>query len=112
MASRSVLLEAVPWASYAHNALLQSLLDLGLTGTVMIWGLALWALWKGASTPVGTRLETFAVGQMVFGVLVFQVLVAGAGESFVGVPGFRVFLFCICAMFAVRLWRSPGAAWR
>lgn len=108
LASRSVLQRTVYWASYAHNAPLQSLLDLGFVGTILIWGLAFRAFWLGAITPVARQREAVTVGQVIFGILVFQLLVAGAGESFVGVPGFRVFVFCVSAMLALRIWTGPS----
>ena len=37
VASRSILLGVESWAGEAHNALVESLLDLGLIGTILIW---------------------------------------------------------------------------
>jgi O-antigen ligase len=104
LASRAVLQREVPWASYAHNGAVQSLLDLGVLGAILIWGLALRTFVKAARSPIGSHRVSLACGQFIFGILVFQLLTAGAGESFVGTPGFRVFVFCTCALLADRIW--------
>lgn len=103
VASREALLAIVPWASYAHNGLMQSLLDLGMIGTLVLWGLAVRGVWIGARMALSTNYEAAVVEQTIFGVLCFLVLNAGAGESFAGVPGFAVYIFFVGLLVAERM---------
>jgi hypothetical protein len=96
-ASRSVLLEAAYWTpAYAHNALLQSLLDLGIAGTLPLFalvGVALSSVWRSNLAP-GVRGTAAAI-------TVFLVLNSISTESFAGAPGFDVLMLCLCALAAV-----------
>lgn len=94
-ASRAALLEIASWASYAHNALMQSILDLGLAGTVVLAALIAAAL----SAAFRPRLPQWLRGTST-ALMVFLVLNAVATESFAGAPGFETLLVFVCALCA------------
>jgi exopolysaccharide production protein ExoQ len=94
-ASRVVLLEVASWAGYAHNALLQSLLDLGAAGTVMLIAVVAVA----GSSAVRPALPPWLRGTLT-AVVVFLLLNAVATESFAGAPGFETLLLFVCALSA------------
>jgi hypothetical protein len=94
-ASRAVVLEAAWWAAYAHNALLQALLDLGVLGTGAILAL-IWAGMSGAaraSLAPRTRITLAAI-------VVFLVVNSIATESFAGAPGIETLVLFVCALTA------------
>jgi hypothetical protein len=89
------VLEAASWAAYAHNALLQSILDLGLVGTVTLAALVLFGL-LGSMTQGPARW----LGATVATLMVFLVLNSISTESFAGAPGFQTLLLFVCALCA------------
>ena len=103
-ASRVVLLEVASWAGYAHNALVQTLLDLGIARARSLSsrsspspdpapsepGLAPWL--RGTSTAL----------------MVFLVLNSISTESFAGAPGFETLLLFVCALGAASGHPSPS----
>jgi O-antigen ligase len=95
-ASRSVLMQSAFWTpAYAHNALLQSLLDLGIVGTIPLFAIvavALTALFRSRLAP-DVRGITAALA-------VFLVLNSISTESFAGAPALDVLMLCICALCA------------
>jgi O-antigen ligase len=92
--SRGYLLELFPWAGYAHNALLQTVLDTGLIGTLLLWGAIgaalVQALARRGQDPAAHRRTALPAALLVF-------LVAGAmtSESFSGAPGFDLLLLLV-----------------
>lgn len=94
-ASRSVVLDAASWAAYAHNALLQTVLDLGIVGTSALVALVTIAL-LGAARSALTPWMRAAVGAL----MVFLVLNSISTESFAGAPGFEILLLFVCALSA------------
>lgn len=95
-ASRPILLEAADWTpAYAHNAFLQSLLDVGVAGTlalIALVGIALSALFRPTLPPrVRGATAAFAV---------FLLVNAITTESFAGAPGLEALVLFICAMCA------------
>jgi len=99
MGSRLVLLREVLWAGYAHNALFQSLLDLGILGTTLLTLLAL-----SPYRLVGQRSTAYTGpgGAAVIALTTFLLLSAIVGESFAGAPGLYTVLFLSVALAAVR----------
>jgi len=95
-ASRSVLLDSAYWTpAYAHNALLQSLLDLGLVGTILLAAIVVAAL----TSLFRSRLEP-RVRATTAALTVFLVLNSISTESFAGAPGIDAFVLCLCALCA------------
>ena len=103
LASRNVLLDAAPWAAYAHNALLQSLLDLGVVGTLALLAVVLLALSAIRRTDLTPWLRV-----AVTTVAVFLVVNSVSTESFAGAPGFDALVLFLCAACAA----SPAATER
>jgi len=94
-ASRATLLDVASWAGYAHNALVQSLLDLGIAGTVALGLLVAIAL----SAVVRSGLAPWLRGTSA-ALMVFLVLNSIGTESFAGAPGFETLLLFVCALCA------------
>jgi O-antigen ligase len=94
-ASRAIILDAADWAAYAHNALLQTLLDLGVVGTAALLAIL-------ASGFVGfVRGHQHGWTRATLGaLLVFLVLNSISNESFAAAPGFETLVLFICALCA------------
>jgi exopolysaccharide production protein ExoQ len=106
--SRAYLLEAMPWAGYAHNVMLQSLLDLGLPGSILLF-LVFGSVFvvgpvRGRVDPVlrVARVTVLAIGT-------FELLSGVSDEVFAGAPGYETLLVLTCACLAERLRRQPVA---
>jgi O-antigen ligase len=104
-ASRPVLLSVAEWAGYAHNALLQSLLDLGIIGTFPLVGIVAVAFSSGR----GRHLEPWARGTMA-ALMVFLALNSVSDETFAGAPGFQTLLVFVCALAAAPSRADEGTA--
>jgi len=92
LASRSVLLKVLPWAGEAHNALAESLLDVGILGTVLVW-------FAFISTLLSSLLHTSRTSGMgewqrlsILGALVFLLVHSQVTATFAGPPGSQVLL--------------------
>jgi len=92
-ASRGVVLDAASWAAYAHNALLQTVLDLGIIGTSVLVAIIVTAFVGFARAPRVSWTRA-TIGAL----LVFQVLNSIANESFAAAPGFETLLLFVCAL--------------
>jgi O-antigen ligase len=92
-ASRAFVLETAPWAAYAHNAVLQSLLDLGAIGTFTLAGLIGCGFTAAFRSGVNPWLRA-----VVLSLMVFLTLNSITTESFAGSPGFETLLLFICVL--------------
>ena len=104
-ASRAVVLDTAPWAGYAHNALLQVMLDLGVTGTLALIGLVVVGL-AGAFRSALNPWERATVVAL----LVFLLLNSVSSESFAGAPGFETLLLLMCVLCAAYSSPAPTAS--
>lgn len=113
VASRSLLLKVLPWAGEAHNGLAESLLDVGVLGTVLLWYALL-------STLLCSFVQTLrASGRggwqhaSAFGALCFLLLHSLVDAAFAGAPGYQVLLLFASALAYERLkrvvWSFTGA---
>lgn len=102
LASRAVILDAADWAAAAHNALLQSVLDLGLVGTIGLIAL----VGAGLVGAAGARTEWRRA--VLASLVVFLVVNSVSTESFAGAPGFEIFLVFLCAIAAG--WDAAGTS--
>ncbi len=98
VASRSTFLELLPWAGTAHNALGETLLNLGIVGTFLIW-------FPLGTTFLSSLVQTYrttpALGwhhACIFGLSVFLLVNAIANESFGGQAGFDVLLLFVSVL--------------
>jgi O-antigen ligase len=92
-ASRLVVLDAASWAAYAHNALLQTVLDLGIVGTfalLVLIGIAFLGRTRGI-LPSWARAAALSL-------MVFLTVNAISTESFAGAPDFETLLLFVCAL--------------
>jgi O-antigen ligase len=93
VASRSVLLKVLPWAGHAHNALAETLLDLGIVGTALIW----FALGRTLLSSLFQISWAAASGEWqrasILGILLFLLCDSFVSRSFGGVPAYEVLLF-------------------
>lgn len=94
MASRSILFEKIPWAGHTHNGLAESLLNVGLIGTLVLW--MPFILTLAFATRVVFRTPADRIGYPVAFLAggVFLLFNAVVSPSFAGGPGFE-FLFLV-----------------
>jgi O-antigen ligase len=95
-ASRAALLDVASWAGYAHNALMQTLLDLGLAGTVALGLIVAVAVSAATRSALPAWLRGTSAALMIF-----LTLNSVGTESFAGAPGFETLLLFVCALTAV-----------
>jgi hypothetical protein len=93
--SRGPLLDIASWAGYAHNAFLQTLLDLGVAGCIALIALLAAALIAPFTTRDGDRYWLRAAAA---GLMVFLLLNALSSESFSAAPGIELLLVFLCAL--------------
>jgi O-antigen ligase len=79
-ASRAELLMAAEWAGYAHNALLQSMLDVGLVGTLLLLSAIATTLLPFSSPPISRELTNAPLIPLTLFLLVNSI----TNESFTG----------------------------
>jgi O-antigen ligase len=94
LASREIILDTAEWAAAAHNALLQSVLDLGIIGSVTLVALFGAALVGAAGARTQWARATLTC------LVVFLAINSISTESFAGTPGFEMFLVFLCAVCA------------
>jgi exopolysaccharide production protein ExoQ len=94
LASRSIILDTAEWAAAAHNALLQSVLDLGIIGSLTLVALF------GAALLAAARARTQWARAVLTSLIVFLAINSISTESFAGTPGFEMFLVFLCAISA------------
>jgi hypothetical protein len=94
-ASRAVLLEVADWAAFAHNAFLQTALDLGIVGLLIV-------AWMFAPIVrcAFSRSRDQAVRATIVALAIFLALNAMSTESFAAVPHFETLLLFVCALCA------------
>jgi exopolysaccharide production protein ExoQ len=94
LASRSIILDTAEWAASAHNALLQSVLDLGIVGSMALIALL------GAALCSAMRARTQWLRATLASLSLFLIINSISTESFAGAPGFEMFLVFLCAITA------------
>jgi O-antigen ligase len=106
--SRPILLRYASWAGYAHNAFLQTLLDLGITGAFLLWPTIVWVALSGLRPPQHRRGLADQQG-FLLATAVFLLVNAVSSESFAGTPGYDILLVFLCTTVASRAWREAAA---
>jgi O-antigen ligase len=104
--SRAFLYSKIPWASYAHSAYVQSLLDFGIVGALLIWGVFGSAFVTLVSRPFGAVTGKAWCDAALTGVAAYIVIVSVSSESFVATPGYEALLVFILVSVVGRC-RSP-----
>ena len=108
--SRMHLLEIVPWAAYAHNALLQTLLDVGIIGTVLLWVPFTSTLHVGSGRSGALTEAARWTRGLAPGLTVFLIVNAFSSESFAGAPTYMTLLLFGSTIAASRLRRVVPSA--
>lgn len=101
--SREALLETMPWAGYAHNSLMQSLLDLGITGSLMLFFAFGSAFIVGSLRGSAINPEVPRARLLILAVCIFELLNGVSDEVFAGAPGYQTLLVLACVCLATRL---------
>jgi O-antigen ligase len=105
-AARGLLLDTYAWAGHAHNALLQSVLDVGILGALPLWIAIVGAFitiasgrrWRAARLEL---TDTAALAYLTF------FLVSGITETvFAGAPGYDLLLVASAALAVQRIGRA------
>jgi len=91
VASRDVLLDVLPWAGEAHNAFGETMLDLGLVGTIIIWVPLLVTLLQTLFKPAATGDDWTQA--MIAAWLIFMVVDGFSEAGFAGVVSYLPVLF-------------------
>jgi len=106
--TRSVLLDVFFWAAYAHNAMMQALMGLGVVGAALLMALFGSCFVVGsAGIRNGHDASAFARTAVV-GMAVYLGIQAVVSESFAGTPGFPVLVAFVCMLSAAELRRQTG----
>lgn len=103
VASRSLLLKVLPWAGEAHNAFAESLLDVGVLGTVLVWYAFLRVLLSSLSQTLRASGGSGWQYASTFGVLCFLLVHSLVDAAFAGAPGYQVLLLFAAAFVCERL---------
>jgi len=97
-AARVVGMAILPWAGEAHNALAQSLLDLGLVGTALLFLAALRTL-SGSYIAVARSQSRYTLYHAaVFGLTLYLLVNSVIAASFAGPPGYEPLVLFVCIM--------------
>jgi O-antigen ligase len=92
--SRELLLNIADWAAYAHNAFLQTLVDVGFLGAVLLFVPVFWAAGRALYvSPSRSSDPTEVAGAL--GIVVFFLVVGISSETFAGAPGFEMLLLMV-----------------
>lgn len=106
--SRGLLLDEYSWAGYAHNAFLQTLLDLGVIGTGLLWSCIVAALVMGLKWSVSHVKDRWE-DRFAMAALVFLVVNSVTSESFAAAPGIELLLLFTCIMCIAGKHGAPAA---
>ena len=98
--SRSYLLAVVPWAAYAHNALLQTLLDLGIIGALLLWLPFVRTVFVGSLSDARFDADTLATRGIALSIALFLLVSSFSSESFAAAPGYQTVLLFTCILAA------------
>jgi O-antigen ligase len=101
--SRAALLETMPWAGYAHNSLMQSLLDLGIVGSLMLFFGFGSAFLVGSLRGSVIDATVYRTRLTILGVCTFELLNGVSDEVFAGAPGYQTLLVLACVCLAARV---------
>src|SRR4029453_13611642 len=97
--SRALLVKRLFWASYAHSAYVQSLLDFGIIGALLIWGVFGSAFITLISSPVGAVRGMKWCDASVTGIAAYILVISVSSESFIANPGYEaLFVFVLVSV--------------
>lgn len=91
-AARIIGLRFAAWAGEAHNAVVQTLLDFGVLGILLLFLPVLWAIGNGFRMGRSEDPRERLILPTVFGLLLFLVVNSVGAASFAGSPGVEALL--------------------
>ena len=97
-AARVVGMAILPWAGEAHNALAQSLLDLGLLGSAILFFAAFRTLSLSYLAVARSTSETPLYHVAMFGLTLYLLVNSVITASFAGPPGYEPLVLLVCIM--------------
>ena len=103
LASRSMLLEHIPWAGHAHLALAESLLNLGLVGALLLFVpfvITIASSFRYLFTNHPTQVSYYSC---VLGGALFLLANSLVSPSFAGPPDYEVLLFFVICLTNAKL---------
>jgi O-antigen ligase len=103
VASRTLLLQWFKWAGESHNALAESLLNLGIVGTVLLWGPMLYVVGGFFMPRVELRMRERWEEIAVIASLVFLLIISVDSASFAGFITYDPMVFAVAMMLHQRL---------
>lgn len=95
--ARALVLGVMPWAAYAHNAYIETLLDVGLLGSVPLILAALRGLAPGSLRGRDAGDVSRSARATLFAVTIFLLVNSVTAESFAAAPGFETLALFVCA---------------
>lgn len=95
MASRSILLDKIPWAGHTHNGLAESLLNVGLIGTLVLWSPFILTLLMAWIATFRTPADRITYPAAILAGCLFLLFNAVVSPSFAGGPGFEFLLLVV-----------------
>jgi len=107
--TRSVLLDVFFWAAYAHNALMQALMGLGVVGAGLLMTLFGSCFFVGSARNRGGSDASAFARSAVLGLAVYLGIQAVGSESFAGTPGFAALVAFLCMLSAADLRQEARA---
>jgi len=108
--TRSILLDVFFWASYAHNAVVQVVMGLGIVGAALLLPLFGSCFFVGGSGDQLARDGPSFARTTVIGIAVYLGIQSLAFESFAGTPGVAVLVAFVCMLSAADLRRQAREA--
>ncbi|MGI9038000.1 MAG: O-antigen ligase family protein [Gemmatimonadota bacterium] len=108
--TRIVGVRIAPWAGEAHNGLLQSLVDVGLLGTVLLLGALVGTIVVNYSRVVASAATApdTAIRASMCGALLFLFVNSVGTAGFAGAPGFEPLLLFVAAAVTLRISRREA----
>jgi O-antigen ligase len=103
VASRTLLLQWFKWAGESHNALAESLLNLGIVGTALLWGPMLYVVCGFFLPRVEARMRERWEEIAVVASLVFLLIISVDSASFAGFITYDPMVFAVAMLLHQRL---------
>ena len=112
--SRTLVFEGITrWQpKYAHNAYVQSLLDVGIVGSLLLWGVIGSVFMRFLFRPLGAITGAAWSDSSLIGVLAFILLVSISSEGLMQQPGPEAFVVFVAASVVGQSRRSVGWAFQ
>jgi hypothetical protein len=93
----------MPWAGHSHNSLAESLLDVGLIGSVFLWSAVGKTLVSSLRRICVERAPVTGRQAAILGILLYFLVLSVSSPVFSGLPGYDVLLFFMIAFVQQRV---------